>query len=114
DRNFRPSAISVAPDGSVYFCDWANPIIGHMQHHLRDPNRDAVHGRVYRLTHEDGKLLTPAKIHGEPVPALLELLKTPENNVRERAKVELSKHDSKTVARAAKQWAANLDRDGPD
>lgn len=114
DRNFRPSAISVAPDGSVYFCDWANPIIGHMQHHLRDPNRDAVHGRVYRLTHEDGKLLTPAKIHGEPVPALLELLKTPENNVRERAKVELSKHDSKTVARAAKQWAANLDRDDPD
>ena len=28
------------------FVDWQNPIIGHMQHNLRDPNRDKVHGRV--------------------------------------------------------------------
>ncbi len=114
DPNFRPSAISVAPDGSVYFCDWANAIIGHMQHHLRDPNRDNLHGRVYRLTHADGKLLAPAKIHGQPVEALLELLKSPENNVRERAKIELGKHDSATVAAAAKKWAAALDKADPE
>jgi hypothetical protein len=25
------------PDGALYFIDWQNPIIGHMQHNLRDP-----------------------------------------------------------------------------
>ena len=28
------------PDGAIYFIDWQNPIIGHMQHNLRDPSRD--------------------------------------------------------------------------
>src|SRR4029434_1899903 len=51
DLNFRPTGIDVAPDGSVYFLDWQNPIIGHMQHHLRDPNRDHKHGRIYRITY---------------------------------------------------------------
>ncbi len=44
DPNFRPSDIEVAPDGSIYFADWHNPIIGHMQHNLRDPSRDRNHG----------------------------------------------------------------------
>jgi len=35
DHNFRPTAVNVGPDGAIYFADWQNPIIGHMQHHLR-------------------------------------------------------------------------------
>ncbi len=35
DPNFRPSDIEVGPDGAIYFLDWQNPIIGHMQHNLR-------------------------------------------------------------------------------
>src|SRR5690606_4836538 len=38
DPNFRPADVEVAPDGSIYFTDWHNPIIGHMQHNLRDPS----------------------------------------------------------------------------
>ena len=41
-----------------------NPLIGHLQHHLRDPNRDHVHGRIYRITYEGRPLLTPPKIDG--------------------------------------------------
>ncbi|HWN97316.1 MAG TPA: PVC-type heme-binding CxxCH protein, partial [Methylomirabilota bacterium] len=65
--NFRPIAADVAPDGSLYVLDWANSIIGHMQHHLRDPNRDQIHGRIYRITYPERPLLTPVKIDGEPI-----------------------------------------------
>jgi HEAT repeat protein/azurin len=107
--NFRPIAADVAPDGSLYVLDWANSIIGHMQHHLRDPNRDHIHGRIYRITYPERPLLTPKKIDGEPIAKLLDLLKEPEDNVRTRAKVELDKHDSKQVIAAAQKWAKQFD-----
>lgn len=110
DPNFRPSGISVAPDGSLYLMDWHKPLIGHLQHHLRDPNREQAHGRIYRLTFDGMPLLKPAKIAGEPIPALLELLKTPEDNVRERAKVELGSRDTAEVIKAVDTWIAGLDK----
>ena len=112
--NFRPICLSVAPDGSIYFCDWAKPLIGHMQHHMRDPNRDKQHGRIYRITFEGRPLLKPVKIDGESIASLLEALKTPENDVRTRAKIELGKHDSGKVVAAAKKWAASLDKKEKD
>jgi azurin len=113
DPNFRPTFINTGPDGALYFCDWHNPIIGHLQHHIRDPNRDHAHGRVYRITYEGRPLLQPKKIDGAPIPALLDLLKEPENQVREWAKVELGKHDSGEVIAAVKQWAESLDKNDP-
>jgi azurin len=113
DPNFRPTFINTGPDGALYFADWHNPIIGHLQHHIRDPNRDHAHGRVYRLTYEGRPLLKPAKIDGQPVPALLELLKEPENQTRELAKVELEKHDPSEVIAALNAWTLKLDRKDP-
>src|SRR5208282_5579040 len=110
DPNFRPTGISVAPDGSLYFMDWSNSIIGHLQHHLRDPNRDHQHGRIYRITYEGAKLMTPPKIDGQPIAALLNLLKEPENQVRELAKIELDKHPSAEVIAGVTQWLAALDK----
>jgi glucose/arabinose dehydrogenase len=107
--NCRPIATDVAPDGSLYVLDWHNPIIGHLQHNLRDPNRDHVHGRIYRITYPSRPLLTPKKIDGEPIANLLELLKEPEDNVRTRAKVELDKHPTKEVIAAAQKWAKQFD-----
>ncbi|MFO1512013.1 MAG: PVC-type heme-binding CxxCH protein [Verrucomicrobiota bacterium] len=109
DPNFRPVAVNTAPDGSIYFLDWANPLIGHMQHHIRDPNRDHLHGRIYRITYEGRPLLDPARVDGQPITKLLDLLKEPENDVRTRAKIELSKHDSAKVIAAVKQWTVALD-----
>jgi putative heme-binding domain-containing protein len=108
DPNFRPSDIKVGPDGAIYFCDWHNPIIGHMQHNLRDPSRDREHGRIYRVTYEGRPLLTPAKIDGEPVEKLLELLRTPENRVRSLVKVELGRRKTDDVIAAVNKWVAAL------
>jgi len=107
--NFRPSGIAVAPDGSLYFMDWSQMLIGHLQHHLRDPNRDHQHGRIYRITYPSRPLLTPKAIAGEPVEKLLDLLKEPEDNVRMRAKIELDTHDSKQVIAATQKWVKSLD-----
>ncbi len=104
DPNFRPIAIDVAPDGSIYFLDWHNPIIGHMQHHIRDPNRDHVHGRIYRITAEGRPLVKSPQIDGASIVKLLDALKEPEDNVRTRAKIELDKHDTKEVIAAAQNW----------
>jgi putative heme-binding domain-containing protein len=114
DPNFRPSDIKIGPDGAIYFLDWQNPIIGHMQHNLRDPSRDRLHGRIYRVTYEGRPLLTPAKIAGEPVTHVLDLLKEPEARVRYRAKIELGGRPTDEVIAAVKQWTAGLDKSDPN
>ena len=107
--NVRPIAADVAPDGSLYWLDWHNPIIGHLQHNLRDPNRDHIHGRIYRITYPSRPLLKPVPIDGQPIAKLLDALKEPENNVRTRAKIELDKHPTKEVIAAVQKWAKQFD-----
>jgi putative heme-binding domain-containing protein len=114
DPNFRPSDIRIGPDGAIYFGDWHNPIIGHMQHNLRDPSRDRTHGRVYRVTYEGRPLLSPVKIADEPVEKVLNVLKEPEDRVRYRARMELSGRDSEAVIPALHQWVAGLDKNDPN
>ena len=75
DRNFRATDAIIGEDGALYVADWHNVIIGHMQHNIRDPNRDHKHGRILRLTVKDRPLQKPVKIHGQPIAALLENLK---------------------------------------
>src|SRR5262249_5544144 len=110
DPNFRPSDLKVGPDGALYFIDWHNPIIGHMQHNLRDPNRDTEHGRIYRVTYTGRDLLKPHKIHGEPIGKLLDLLKEPEDSVRAWARSELRGRPTKEVLAAAQKWLVDLDK----
>lgn len=110
---FRPICVSNAPDGSIYFCDWTQVIIGHLQHHLRDPNRGHSHGRIYRVTYEGRELMTPPKISGQPIEALLDLLKVNENDTRILAKVELDTHPTDKVIAASKKWIAGLDKNDP-
>jgi putative heme-binding domain-containing protein len=114
DPSFRPVAAQVGPDGAVYFLDWYNPIIGHMQHHLRDPNRDHDHGRIYRITCTDRPTLKPKAIAGRPIAELLEVLKEPEDRVRYRARLELSGRPSAEVIAAAQAWEKQLDPKDPD
>jgi glucose/arabinose dehydrogenase/lysophospholipase L1-like esterase len=114
DPNFRPVDIKVGPDGAVYFLEWQNPIIGHLQHHLRDPSRDHIHGRIYRVTCAERALPKPAKIAGEPIGKLLDLLREPEDRVRYRARIELGSRDSKKVVSALEDWTARLDSKDPN
>ena len=109
DKNFRPSDIKFAPDGSLYLADWQNVIIGHMQHNVRDPNRDHAHGRIYRITATGRELQKPVAIAGQPIPALLDVLKHPTDSIRQRARIELSARDSKEVIAATKEWIKQFD-----
>jgi putative heme-binding domain-containing protein len=114
DPSFRPSDIETGPDGALWFLDWQNPIIGHMQHNLRDPSRDRNHGRIYRVTYEGRPLSKPAAIHNEPIPKLLELLKSKEDRVRHRARLELDTRKSAEVVAELAKWIAKLDKNDPD
>jgi len=114
DENFRPVDAEIGPDGALYFLDWHNPLIGHMQHNLRDTSRGHEHGRIYRVTYPGRPLLQPSKIAGQPIPALLDLLKQPENRVRYRAKIELSGRDPKEVLGALQTWIGKLDPKAAD
>ncbi len=109
DKNFRPADAIFAPDGSLYFCDWYNVIIGHMQHNVRDPNRDHAHGRIYRVTAVGRPLQEPVAIDGQPIAALLENLKSPVDGIRHRTRIELSERDSAEVIAATKQWVKQFD-----
>ena len=106
DLNFRPVDLEFAPDGSLYVADWHNALIGHMQHNARDPLRDHVHGRIYRVTYPSRPLIEPAKVHGASIPELLETLKHPQLRTRYRVRRELRGRDSEEVLPALKSWAA--------
>ena len=114
DRNFRPVDMEIAPDGSLYIVDWHNILIGHMQHNARDPLRDHVHGRIYRVTYPSRPLVTPAKIDGESIPALLENLKLPEYRSRYRTRRELRGRDATAVTTALEKWVKGLDKKDPN
>ncbi|MFN0079283.1 MAG: PVC-type heme-binding CxxCH protein [Prosthecobacter sp.] len=106
DGNFRPVDLEFAPDGSLYVIDWHNVLIGHMQHNARDPLRDHVHGRIYRITYPSRPLVKAAPVAGAPIAALLENLKAPEMRERYRTRRELRGRPASEVLPAVKAWAA--------
>ena len=114
DRNYRPVDLEFAPDGSLYIIDWHNVLIGHMQHNARDPLRDHVHGRVYRVTYPSRPLVEPAKVAGATIEELLENLKLPEARTRSRSRNELRGRKASEVIPATKAWVAKLDQNNPD
>ena len=110
DGNFRPIDMQFALDGSLYIVDWHNALIGHLQHNLRDPNRDHSHGRIWRVTYKGRPLVKVPKIAGEPVAALLPLLNAPEDRTRYAARRELAQHKSADVVAAVGKWVSSLDK----
>lgn len=108
DKHFRPVDPQIGPDGALWFGDWANPLIGHMQYSQRDPNRDHVHGRIYRLVYKDKPLLTPVTQHGKPIAELFEQFREYEWRTRARARRELQSRPQAEVLAALKDWVAKL------
>lgn len=108
DPTFRPSDIEVGGDGALYVSDWSNALIGHMQHNMRDPNRDAQHGRIYRVTYEGRPLVKHPQMIGAPVADILPSFLLPDNGIRYRARLELSGRDAKTTLAAVIKWADTL------
>ncbi len=109
DPNFRPVDLQFGPDGALYVLDWFNPLIGHMQHNLRDPNRDQSHGRIWRITYKGRPLVDAPQIAGASIEHLLDLLKSYEDRTRSRVRRELRERDADEVVAALDKWVAGLD-----
>ena len=108
DGNYRPVDLEFAPDGSLYLVDWHNVLVGHMQHSARDPLRDHVHGRIYRITYPNRPLVKPAKIHQAPLATLFQNLTLPEYRTRYRTRRELRGRPATEVLPALQKWASGL------
>ena len=113
DGNFRPVDMEFAPDGSLYLVDWHNVLIGHMQHSARDPLRDHVHGRIYRITYPERLLVKPAEIHDASLRTLIHNLALPEYRSRYRTRRELRGRSPEEVLPLLKKWVAALDSKDP-
>ncbi|MEE2640045.1 MAG: PVC-type heme-binding CxxCH protein [Planctomycetota bacterium] len=109
DPNFRPSDVEMGGDGALYISDWHNTLIGHMQHNMRDPNRDQQHGRVYRVTQKNRKPVPLAKMKGKPIAEVCRHLLDLGNAVRYRARLELSGRSPEAIRKEVGAFAASLD-----
>ncbi len=114
DKNFRPVDPKIGPDGAIWFGDWCNALIGHMQYSQRDPNRDDRHGRVYRLVNEERELIQAETQADQPVGVLLRQLRAYELRTRYRVRREIRDRERGAVLPALNQWVAALSRTEPD
>src|SRR5262249_4331161 len=61
---------------------------------FRDPRRDHVHGRIWRVTAKNRLLVPRPKLEGAETPALLGALKSPEDWTRQQPKRVLKERGS--------------------
>jgi putative membrane-bound dehydrogenase-like protein len=75
DSWFRPSDVCVAPDGSVFVCDWYDPGVG--GHATGDKNAARLRGRIYRLAPQGFKPSQPRKPDLDSVDGQIAALASP-------------------------------------
>jgi putative heme-binding domain-containing protein len=95
---FRPIDIKMGPDGAIYIADWYNPIIQHGEVDFRDPRRDHVHGRIWRLTAKGRPLVPRPKLVDAATSELLDHLKAPEQWTRHQARCVLKERGEESLA----------------
>ena len=105
DVSFRPITPKMGPDGALYVADWTNPIINHGEVDFRDPRRDKLHGRIWRILPEKAQSLAWKPVLGRPLPELLTLLLSPNRWDFEQARRELAKVPVAELQAALKDWA---------
>jgi putative heme-binding domain-containing protein len=108
---FRPIDVKQGPDGALYIADWYNPIIQHGEVDFRDPRRDHTHGRIWRVTAKNRKLVERPLLAGATTEHLLEQLKSPESSTRHQAKRVLK--EMGVTSDTVRNWVHNLDPKDP-
>ena len=108
NKAFRPCDVRLGPDGAVYFADWYNLIVGHYQASYRHPDRDLVHGRIWRVVRKGRPLVQPAAFAGASLTTLLEQLDSPERWAKYQAKRLLFERASQEVTDALDAWVPQL------
>jgi putative heme-binding domain-containing protein len=105
NTTFRPIDVKLGPDGALYIADWSNPIIQHGEVDFRDPRRDRLHGRIWRVAKKGGAALTAPKFADAKNTELLDHLLSPNGYVRHHAKRILTERAT-NVLNDLKAWTA--------
>jgi putative heme-binding domain-containing protein len=95
--SFRPVDVNIGPDGAIYLADWFNPIIQHGEVDFRDPRRDQVHGRIWRVTMKNRPFSKFPDLTKQSDTDVLEHLKSPDQAVRYWAKQEIKSRQIKQL-----------------
>ncbi|WP_162053388.1 PVC-type heme-binding CxxCH protein [Pontibacter pamirensis] len=103
DQWFRPSDLSVAPDGSIYVSDWYDPGVG--GHQMADMNR----GRIYRIAPPGVPYRTPQLDLSSPKGAV-EALQNPNLATRYLAWEKLHNWGTKAEPALQKLWKSDNER----
>lgn len=108
DVTFRPIDVKLGPDGALYIADWSNPIIQHGEVDFRDPRRDKVMGRIWRVTMEGSDLNPVLDFPSMTNRQLLDTLNSKNNYDRQRARRVLTERGAKSVDGALTDWIAGV------
>jgi putative heme-binding domain-containing protein len=107
DVAFRPITVKMGPDGALYVADWTNPIINHGEVDFRDPRRDKISGRIWRIVPEAAKPLAWQPVLGKPTKELLANLLSPNRWTFEQSRRELAKLPVAELQAALKNWTTD-------
>lgn len=103
---FRVVDVSIGPDGALYALDLYSKVITHYRAPLRDPGRDKMHGRVWRITAEGRPLVQPPDLARATLRQLIDHLGSGEVWTRYQARRLLFDGDAEEVTAAVDGWLA--------
>src|SRR5699024_7486477 len=103
DQWFRPSDVTVAPDGSIFVSDWYDPGVG--GHQMGDQQK----GRIFRIAPEGAEYTVPAFDLSSPEGAVV-ALKSPNMNRRAKAWLKLHNWGSEAESTLAELWESDNPR----
>jgi putative membrane-bound dehydrogenase-like protein len=102
DSWFRPSDVCVAPDGSVFVCDWYDPGVG--GHATGDRNPQHLRGRIYRLAPKGFRPSEPKKLDLDSPAGQIAALNSPNMATRYLGYTKLAAGGEQAAAALQDAW----------